>query len=212
MKEYGLSSKRRRANPYKNIPKESGEIEIAENIVDRQYAYSLLWPWRVFGTDITFIRIKIGWAHLSAIKDFCTGEIVAYAVSLRPNTDLVLKTLEIFSKQVPLADRLGGILHSDRGSTYTSKAYCNDTRKLGLNVSMSRKGNCIDNAPMESFFGHMKDELPPTSMLSYDELCEVIDTYIIEYNTVRKQWHREKMTPVDYREHLLNTTPVPIFI
>lgn len=170
MREHGLLSKRRSVNPYKNIPKEGGEIEIAENILGRKYAFSTLWPYRVFGTDITFIRIAQNkWAYLSAIKDFCTGEIVAYEISLNPNTELVLATLNIFAMNVPLEARLGGLMHSDRGSTYTGKAHGNKTRELGLNISMSRSGNCIDNAPTESFFGHMKDELPNTRNMNYEE-------------------------------------------
>lgn len=204
MREYGLLSKRRSVNPYKNIPKESSEIEIAENILSRKYAFDTLWPFRVFGTDITFIRIADNkWAYLSIIKDFCTGEIIAHETSLKPNIELVLATLNVFATHVPLEARLGGIMHSDCGSTYTSKAHCNTARALGLNVSMSRKGNCIDNAPTESFFGHMKDELPNTRNMTYEELRKTVDEYIMDYNTVRKQWHREKMSPVEYREHLL---------
>lgn len=214
MRENDLLSKRRRANPYKSIPKKTDYAEIAKNILNRQYAYTTLWPLRVFGTDITYIRMEGGrWAYLSVIKDFCTGEIVAHAASLRPDTELVLKTLDIFAIQVPLTARLGGIMHSDRGSTYTSKAHCNKARELGLLVSMSRKGNCIDNAPTESFFGHMKDELPNTGAMTYEELCTTINDYILDHNTVRKQWHREKMSPVDYREYLLGTNPlVPISV
>lgn len=204
MREHGLLSKRRSVNPYKNIPKEGGEIEITENILSRKYAYNTLWPYRVFGTDITFIRIVDNkWAYLSAVKDFCTGEIVAHEISLNPNTELVLATLNIFAVKVPLEARLGGLMHSDRGSTYTGKAHCKRTRELGLNISMSRSGNCIDNAPTESFFGHMKDELPNTRNMGYEELRKTVDGYIIDHNTVRKQWHREKMSPVDYRKHLL---------
>jgi putative transposase len=206
MREYGLLSKRRSVNPYKNIPKENSEVEIAENILSRKYAFNTLWPLRVFGTDITFLRITGNkWAYFSAVKDFCTGEIVAYEISLKPNTELVLATLKIFATNVPLEYRLGGLMHSDRGSTYTSKAHCSVARGLGLNVSMSRKGNCIDNAPTESFFGHMKDELPNTRNLTFEELRDVVNEYIVDYNTVRKQWHREKMSPVDYRKHLLCT-------
>lgn len=204
MRENDLLSKRRRANPYKSIPKKTDDAEIAKNILNRQYAYTTLWPLRVFGTDITYIRMEGGrWAYLSVIKDFCTGEIVAHAASLHPDTQLVLRTLDLFAIQVPLETRLGGIMHSDRGSTYTSKVHCNKARELGLLVSMSRKGNCIDNAPTESFFGHMKDEIPNTSTVTFEELCKTINEYILDYNTVRKQWHREKMSPVDYREHLL---------
>jgi len=213
MRENDLLSKRRSVNPYKRIPKESTDIEIAENIVDRRYAFNTLWPLRVFGTDITYIRIAGTWAYLFAVKDFCTGEIVAHEISLSPNTELVLSTLSMFARRVPLEARLGGIMHSDRGSTYTSKAHCNMLRMLGLNVSMSRKGNCIDNAPTESFFGHMKDELPNTSSMTFEELRGTIDEYILNHNTVRKQWHRNKMTPVDYKEHLLGTKlHIPISI
>lgn len=212
MRENGLLSKRRGTNPYKNIPKKSDSVEIGENILNRQYAYTALWPLRVFGTDITYVRMEGGrWAFLSVIKDFCTGEIVAHAMSLRADTELVLETLDMFAACVPLADRLGGIMHSDRGSTYTSRAHCDRTRELGLHVSMSRKGNCIDNAPTESFFGHMKDELPNTGAMTYETLCRTIKEYILEYNTIRKQWHREKMSPVDYREHLLGfSSRIPI--
>lgn len=214
MRENGILSKRRCTNPYKNGPKKSDDMEIAENIVNRQYSYATLWPLRVFGTDITYLRMEGGrWAYLSVIKDFCTGEIVAHKVSLHPDTELVLGTLDLFATQVSLADRLGGIMHSDRGSTYTSKAHCNKTRELGLLVSMSRKGNCIDNAPTESFFGHMKDELPNTGAMTYEELHATINDYILDHNTVRKQWHREKMSPVDYREHLLGPSlHVPISV
>ena len=206
MREHGLQSTRRVANPYKHIPKVSGKTETAENVLGRRYGCNTLWPQRVFGTDITFIRIAGNkWAYLSAIKDFCTGEIVAYEVSRSPNSELVLATLKKFAMQVPLEARLGGLIHSDRGCTYTSEGYCDETRALGLNVSMSRKGNCIDNAPMESFFGHMKDEIPDTRNMTFEELCKVLDEYMMDHNTVRKQWDRKKMTPVAYRNHLLCT-------
>ena len=104
-------------------------------------------------------------------------------------------------------------MHSDRGSTYTSKAHCDMTRVLGLNVLMSRKGNCIDNATTESFFGHMKDELPNTSGMTFEELHTAINEHILDHNTVGKLWHRNKMSPVDYREHLLGTKlHIPISI
>ncbi len=122
MRENALSSRRRGINPYKSIPKKTDDVEIAENILNRQYAYTTLWPLRVFGTDITYIRMEGGrWAYLSVIKDFCTGEIVAHAVSLRPDTQLVQRTLDIFAVQVPLAARLGGIMHSDRGVRIPAK-------------------------------------------------------------------------------------------
>jgi transposase InsO family protein len=76
-------------------------------------------------------------------------------------------------------------------------------KELHMVQSMSRKGNAIDNAPIESFFGHMKDELDYTSCNTFEELRLKVDEYMTYYNYKRKQWNRNKMTPVEYRNHLL---------
>lgn len=205
MKQYGLQARIRRADPYKHIPKDGGEHATAPNILKRAFDHTILWPHRVFGTDITYIRVADGkgWAYLSTIKDLCSGEIVAHALSMHPDTDLVLTTLDRFACVVSLEDRLGGIMHSDQGCTYTAQRYQERVRQFGLRVSMSRRGNCIDNASMESFFGHLKDDLPETRQMHFQELRECVDSHIIQYNTERKQWSRNKMTPVEYRDHLL---------
>jgi transposase InsO family protein len=205
MKKYNLQAKIRRANPYRHMPKNGTEHVVAPNLVNRTFAHALLWPHRVFGTDITYIPIKDGrgWAYLSTIKDLCTGMIVAHALSLHPDAELVSETLDCFSKTVPLAERLGGIIHSDQGCTYTTQSYQVRVRQFGLKMSMSRRGNCIDNASMETFFGHLKDELPETRSMYFWELRECINSHILYYNTGRKQWNRNKMTPVEYRDHLL---------
>jgi putative transposase len=72
-----------------------------------------------------------------------------------------------------------------------------------LKQSMSRRGNCLDNAPMESFFGHMKDELDYKEAKTFGELKQMIDQYMIYYNESRRQWNLKKMTPIEYRSHLL---------
>lgn len=203
MRERGLLGRIRRAKSAHGMAKKGEEHAVVPNLVRRMFDPMLLWPYRVFGTDITFIPISdASFAYLSIIKDFCTGEIVSSAMSLHPNTELVLATLDTFVRTVPLEDRLGGILHSDQGCTYTAKPYQIRTKNAGLNPSMSRRGNCIDNAPTESFFGHMKDELPNAKM-PYDALCAWVDAYMLYYNTERCQWAKEKMTPVGYRDHLL---------
>ena len=203
MRERGLLGQIRRTKPGKALVRKGEEHAVVPNLVRRMFDPMLLWPYRVFGTDITFIPISDAtFAYCAIVKDFCTGEIVAYALSLHPNTELVLRTLDSFVRVVPLEDRLGGILHSDQGCTYTAKSYQIRTKRAGLNPSMSRRGNCIDNAPTESFFGHMKDELPEGKM-SYVALCAWVDAYMLYYNTERQQWEREKMTPVGYRDHLL---------
>ncbi len=206
MRERGLLGHIRRAKSVGGMTAKGEEHTVVPNLVRRMFDPMLLWPYRVFGTDITYIPISDAtFAYLSIIKDFCTGEIVAYALSLHPDTELVLRTLDCFAQRVPLEDRLGGILHSDQGCTYTAKPYQVRTKNAGLNPSMSRRGNCIDNAPTESFFGHMKDELPKEK-ITYAALCAWIDKYMLYYNTERGQWSKEKMTPVGYRDHLLKTS------
>lgn len=205
MGERDLIGHIRRAKSVGGMTAKGEEHAVVPNLVRRMFDPLLLWPHRVFGTDITYIPISDGtFAYLSIIKDFCTGEIVASALSLHPDTELVLRTLDHFVRTVPLEDRLGGILHSDQGCTYTAKPYQIRTRNAGLNPSMSRRGNCIDNAPTESFFGHMKDELPKAK-ITYDALCAWVDEYMLYYNTERGQWNKEKMTPVGYRDHLLRS-------
>jgi putative transposase len=110
----------------------------------------------------------------------------------------VLGTLE------RLPDVKAGLLHSDQGVHYTNPQYIQRVEKLGLVQSMSRKGNCIDNAPMESFFGHFKDEVDVADCKTFDELKAKIAAYMQYYNNERQQWNLKKMTPVEYRNHLLS--------
>ncbi|MFI3157152.1 MAG: IS3 family transposase, partial [Methylococcaceae bacterium] len=95
------------------------------------------------------------------------------------------------------------LLHSDQGFHYTNPLYVSELKKLEMVQSMSRKGNCIDNAPMESFFGHMKDDVDYKSCKTFQEVSLVIQEYITYYNNERYQWDLKKMTPVGYRNHLL---------
>jgi len=95
------------------------------------------------------------------------------------------------------------MIHSDQGFHYTNPVYIEIVKELKMIQSMSRKGNCIDNSPIESFFGHLKDELDYQSCRSFEELRFKIDEYMRYYNNERKQWEKKKMTPVDYRNHLL---------
>ncbi|SDN76862.1 Integrase core domain-containing protein, partial [Paenibacillus sp. yr247] len=94
-------------------------------------------------------------------------------------------------------------IHSDQGSHYTSPKYQELLKQKGLGQSMSRRGNCWDNAPQESFFGHMKDHVDHRNCSSLGELQREIDRYIRYYNNNRYQWGLKKMTPVQYRNHLL---------
>ena len=95
------------------------------------------------------------------------------------------------------------LIPSDQGVHYTNPVFQRKVIELNIMQSMSRKGNCWDNAPMESFFGHFKDELDYEECLNFSELQKVVDSYIEEYNYHRYQWGLEKMTPAQYRSHLL---------
>ena len=144
-------------------------------------------------------------AYLSAIKDGSTGEILAYHLSERMTLDLATDTLKKLKKNKNFMKAKDALIHSDQGVHYTSPIFQKAVKKLGLRQSMSRRGNCWDNAPQESFFGHLKDEASIKACTSLDELRKEIKQYMIYYNYYRYQWNLKKMTPVQYRDHLLKT-------
>ena len=97
------------------------------------------------------------------------------------------------------------IIHSDQGVHYTSPKFHNLLKKYNIQQSMSRRGNCWDNAPQESYFGHMKDELNLDTCFTFRDVCNEIKDYIEYYNNYRYQWNLKKMTPVQYRNHLFES-------
>lgn len=149
-------------------------------------------------TDVTYLEYGNQCrAYLSAIKDLYNGEIISYVVSTKNDNPLVMKTLEQAMRKYPGAHPL---LHSDRGFQYTSNQFARLTAKYGITRSMSRVGRCIDNAPMESFWGHYKDEAYKGEHFnSYEELVASIDRYIYYYNHKRYQEKLNSLTPVEYR-------------
>jgi putative transposase len=142
-------------------------------------------------------------AYLSTIKDASTNEILAYRVSNRITLDIATNTIHklMKSKKVKLSPK--AFIHSDQGSHYTSPRYQKLLKEYGLGQSMSRRGNCWDNAPQESFFGHLKDEVDYQTCKTLDELKAKINHYMVYYNNYRYQWNLKKMTPIQYRNHLL---------
>jgi transposase InsO family protein len=137
------------------------------------------------------------YAYLSVIKDIATGEVVAWNVSSGLEMTLVTETI----KQMEPCEH--ALIHSDQGFHYTNPSFIEGVKALKMAQSMSGKGNCIDNAPIESFFGHMKDELDYKSCASFEELRLRVEEYMRYYNYERKQWTRNKMSPIEYRNHLL---------
>ncbi|WP_026693192.1 IS3 family transposase, partial [Peribacillus kribbensis] len=161
-------------------------------------------PGKVLLTDITYLYYGKGQkAYLSCVKDGATREIVAYHLSTSLEMDIVYKTLKKLKQAVGHPFHPEAILHSDQGVHYTHPLFQNKVRKLGLTQSMSRRGNCWDNASMESFFGHFKDWAEYKSLNCLEDVKNEVDRVIEEYNHSRYQWGLNKMTPVQYRGHLL---------
>ncbi len=197
MRKYGLVTKVRRKNPYKDIMKKTMEHRVFPNKLQREF--SQIVPLKVFCTDITYIHFFNRFVYLSVIKDIASGEVMAWNLSMYLEMTLVTETI----KNMRLETCENIMIHSDQGFHYTNPAYIEIVKELKMIQSMSGKGNCIDNAPIESFFGHMKDELDYQNCNTFEELRLAIEEYMRYYNQERKQWERKKMTPVEYRNHLL---------
>jgi putative transposase len=200
--EYGLYTRIRRQNPYKAIAKKTQEHSTCPNILDRKFDVST--PYRVYSTDITYLFYGKGQkAYLSAVKDLASKEIIAHYLSKHIDMELVLNTLSKTIEITPKSCLEFLISHSDQGFHYTNPIYRQKLKDFKVIQSMSRKGNCLDNAPIESFFGHFKDELDYFDCDTFEELEKKVNEYIYDYNNSRYQWNLKKMTPVQYRDHLL---------
>lgn len=199
MQAMGLRSRIRRKYRHYSRTWNTGDRAV-RNILDRQFQADA--PNRKWVTDITQYRVGETWLYLSAIKDLCQNEIVAYHISERNNTELVLQTFsKAFEKE---KDVTGLIVHSDQGTQYTSYKYHDMLPQVGAQISMSRRGNCYDNASMESFFSHLKTEgLYPYDIRSIGEAQRRIEDYIHFYNNYRPQKKLNKLPPVEYRRQLV---------
>ena len=132
--------------------------------------------------------------------DVKTSEVISYSLSDNLQMGFVLDTINSGIKKYP-ADNL--IIHSDRGVHYTNNVYQMFLKENNVQQSMSAPATPRDNAPIESFFGHMKDELDYKKCKSFDELSVLVDDYMYNYNYTRKQWSKNKMTPIEYKNFLL---------
>lgn len=197
MKKYHLITKIRRKNPYKMIMKKTQEHRTFNNILNRNFKQDM--PRKVLCTDITYLYYGQGRkAYLQAIKDIATKEIVSWQLSNNLSMPFVLESVEL------LKGMNKSLIHSDQGFHYTNPEFIDKVKKLNLTQSMSRKGNCIDNSPMETFFGHLKDDVDYKEAKTFDELNDMINKYMNYYNNQRYQWELKKMTPVQYKDHLLS--------
>lgn len=203
MRKYKIVCPIRKANPYKRMMKATREHSVVPNKLERKFKQGI--PGKVLLTDITYLHYghsKL--AYLSTVKDACTNEILAFHLSERMTIDLATITIEKLIKKNRKQLHKEAYIHSDQGAHYTSPVFQRLLKKYKLGQSMSRRGNCWDNAPQESFFGHMKDEVTYKSCKTFHELQKSINHYMHYYNNHRYQWGLKKMTPVQYRNHLLS--------
>jgi transposase InsO family protein len=195
-KKLGICCKQKKK--FKATTDSSHTLPVAENLVDQQFKVSA--PNRVWVTDITYIPTGEGWLYLAGHKDLFTGEIVGYAMGPRMTKSLVSQSL--FRAVAAKRPKKGLIHHSDRGSQYCSYEYRELLDQFGLTASMSRKGNCYDNAPMESFWGILKNELVHhRRYTTRDEAIRDIREYIeIFYNRQRRQARLGYLSPAAYEQ------------
>ncbi len=173
-----------------------------ENILKREFNAKK--PNEKWLTDITEFRIpgEKRILYLSAILDLYDKSIIEYELSYRSNVDIVFKMFDNAIEKYPNAKP---IFHSDRGAQYTSKAFKRKVEEQGMTQSMSRVGKCIDNGPMEGFFGILKTEMfYGKEFNSLEELKEKIVNFIEFYNNDRLQKNLNCMAPLEYRKHAVD--------
>ena len=200
MDKYGLMCPVRKANPYRRMAKALKTNHVADNLLNRKFTgYG---PRKVLLTDITYIPYNGTFAYLSTILDAYTKQILSYVLSDSLEVDFVLETVKKLIKDHGIELSKETLIHSDQGCHYTSIRFIQLVNDKELRQSMSRKGNCWDNAPQESFFGHMKDEIDISKCTKHREVKKIIDDWMDYYNKERYQWQLAKLSPNEYYEYI----------
>jgi len=172
MNKYGLLSEVRRRKKYKYMGQQAHKYE---NLLDRNFVADK--PNAKWATDISYIHTGQGVLYLSMIRYLYDNSIVSYKTGTEQTVNPVLRTIRAAMEKEAVAAELQ--LHSDQGAQYTSRAYFNLTKEYGITLSMSRRGNCYDNAMAENFFSILKTEcIYRRKLASFDEARQLIDEYI----------------------------------
>lgn len=198
MKKYDLLSEIRRQRKWRQM---STQLHKYDNLLNREFHADQ--PNHKWVTDISYIRTRQGVLYLSIIRDLFDNSIVAYKTGTTQTVNLVLDTIRLaMQKEKKVAEELQ--LHSDQGSQYTSQAYFDLTKGYGITPSMSRRGNCYDNAMAENFFSILKTEcIYRHHPATFDEARMLIDNYIYFYNNQRIQL-KTGVAPLTQRHSALN--------
>lgn len=193
MRELGLKCQVR-IKRYRSYKGEIGKV--APNLIDRNFHADA--PNQKWTTDITEFSLFGKKLYLSPILDMYNGEIISYNISEHPHLGQVMDMLDKAFEKIP--DNTGLVFHSDQGWQYQHKMYQYRLKEKGIRQSMSRKGNCLDNAVMENFFGLLKSELLYLREFeSFEEFKEELEKYIYYYNHQRIKGKLKGLSPVQYR-------------
>lgn len=201
MHELGLRCAIRTESDYHRYNAYKGVVgKLFENRIGRDFNTTK--PWHKLGTDVTEFKCSFGKAYLAPVYDFGSKEIVSYAISKNPN---FLQQREMLHRLIDAKpEGVIPILHSDMGWQYQQKAYRNILEQNGIIQSMSRKGNCLDNAATEQVFGHLKDEFfRNRDWKTFEAFKADLEAYIHHWNYVRRQVKLKGLTPVEYRDQAL---------
>ncbi|MBO5604330.1 MAG: IS3 family transposase [Acidaminococcaceae bacterium] len=212
MHKFSLFCPIRKANPYRRMAKALRTNHVAPNIVER--GFTTRGPRKVLLTDITYLFYATGHCFLSTILDAFTHEILAYQLSESLQVTFVIETVDQLVREHGCTLDNETIVHSDQGCHYTSWAFINKLKEEEFVQSMSRRGNCWDNAPQESFYGHMKDEIRDTikKFQTYAEVKSQVDDWMDYYNKDRYQWELLKLSPCEYYQYLqTGVYPLPVY-
>ena len=198
MRKYGMRTNIRKPSKNRKAMKELMKRNGKPNLLMRRF--KLHRPNEVRLTDVTYLDYGGDLrAYGSASIDPVTGKLICFIVSENNDLQLALDTL-VAMDEYPL--KSGGIIHSDQGILYFTDDFQAAISEKDLIQSMSRRGNCWDNAPQESFFGHFKDECDYKKCRTLEELQAQIDDYRVYYNGTRRLWEHGRMTPVEYEAYL----------
>lgn len=195
-RELGLRCKQRRR--FKATTNSRHNLPVADNLLGQEFAPTA--PDQVWVTDITYIPTGEGWLYLAGVKDVFTCEIVGYAMNARMTQELTAQALwRAVRHRRPAA---GLVHHSDRGSQYCAHGYRKILEQFAMKASMSRKGNCYDNAPMESFWGSLKNELIYHARYESRAQAQAAVTEYIEifYNRQRRHSRLGNVAPARFAQ------------
>jgi len=197
MREHGIRARHKRR--YKATTDSKHTLPVAPNVLDRNFMPTA--PNQVWTADLTYIWTTAGWLYLAIVLDLFNREIVGWSIKPRMTADLVVDALTMaWFRRRPAP---GLIFHSDRGSQYASGTFQDKLDEFGMLCSMSRKGNCWDNAPTESFFNSLKNErVHGTRYATHDEArADLFDYIEVFYNRSRRHSTLGYVSPTQYLQH-----------